>query len=231
MTSLTNQASSFETAMGGPPPTRPAATAPSIVERAVVATLTAWFLAVLGLGWLGVFGQMHHAAVGVIAVAELLGIVAIYYLNPSFRAYVRSISYKHLTIFNVWRFPAGALFLYYGAQGLLPPLFVQNAAWGDILAAGLVPVVLMLPESRGKYLWFQVVGFADFILAVGTGLTLNVMDMPTMSNIAELPLCVIPLFGVPITGAVHIMMLDRLLLAGRRAFPVRLPMGQRGTHP
>ena len=226
MIDMTNQASSFETAMGGPRPTRPAGTAPSTVERAVVATLTAWFFAVLGLGWLGVFGRMHHAAVGVIAVTELLGIMALYYLNSSFRAYVRSISFKHLTIFNVWRFPAGALFLYYGAQGLLPPLFVQNAAWGDILAACLVPVVLMLPESRGKYLWFQVIGFADFILAVGTGLTLNILNTPTMSNIAELPLCVIPLFGVPLTGAVHIMMLDRLLLAGRRASRVRLPAGR-----
>ena len=169
------------------------------------------------------FGRLHQAAVGVIAVAELLGIVAFYYLNPSFRAYVRSISFKHLTIFNVWRFPAGALFLYYGAQGLLPPLFVQNAAWGDILAACLVPVVLMLPEGRGKYLWFQVIGFADFIVAVGTGLTLNILNTPTMSNIAELPLCVIPLFGVPITGAAHVIMLDRLLLAGRRPSRVRLP--------
>lgn len=231
MTGLTNQASSSETLMGEPSPARWATTASGTVERAVVATLTAWFLAVLGLGWLGVFGRMHHAAVGVIAVAELLGIVALYYLNPSFRAYVRSVSYKHLTIFNVWRLPAGALFLYYGAQGLLPPLFVQNAAWGDILAACLVPVVLMLPESRNKYLWFQVIGFADFILAVGTGLTLNVLDTPTMSNIAELPVCLIPLFGVPITGAAHIMMLDRLLLAGRRASRVRPPAGQWGTHP
>ena len=231
MTGLTNQASSPETLMGEPSPARWATTASDTVERAVVATLTVWLLAVLGLGWLGAFGRMHNAAVGVIAVAELLGIVAFYYLNPSFRAYVRSISFKHLTIFNVWRFPAGALFLYYGAQGLLPPLFVQNAAWGDILAACLVPVVLMLPEGRSKYLWFQVTGFADFILAVGTGLTLNLLDTPTMSNIAELPVCLIPLFGVPITGAVHIMMLDRLLLAGRRASRVRPTAGQWGTHP
>ncbi len=34
-----------------------------------------------------------------------------------------------------------------GTRGLLPPLFVQNAAWGDILAASLVPIVLILPES------------------------------------------------------------------------------------
>lgn len=226
MASLTDRAPSFEAAMGEPPPASPADAAFGTVERAMVATLTAWFLAVLGLGWFGVFGQLHHAAVGVIAVAALLGIVALYYLNRPFQAYVRSISFKHLTIFNVWRFPAGALFLYYGAHGLLPPLFVQNAAWGDILAACLVPVVLMLPESRGKYLWFQVIGFADFTLAVGIGLTLNLLDTPTMSNIAELPVCVIPLFGVPITGAVHIMMLDRLLLAGRPASRVCLPLSR-----
>jgi len=226
MTSLTNPASSFGTAKGEPAPAGAAEAPFGVVERLVVATLTAWFLAVLGLGWLGVFGRLHHAAVGVIAVAELLAIVALYYLNQPFQSYVRSIPFKHLTIFNVWRFPAGVLFLYYGNRGLLPPLFVQNAAWGDILAACLVPVVLVLPESRGKYLWFQVVGFADFILAVGTGLTLNVLDTPTMSNIAELPLCIIPLFGVPITGSVHIMMLDRLLLAERRASRARPSSGR-----
>lgn len=183
----------------------------SAVERAVVATLTVWFFGVLGLGSVGVFGRLPHAAPGVIAVAALLGIVALYYLNRPFRSYIRSISFKHLTIFNVWRFPAGALFLHYGARGLLPPLFVQNAAWGDILAACLVPVVLLLPEGRGKWLLFQIIGFADFVVAVGTGLTLNVLGTPGMSNIAELPLVMIPLFGVPITGAVHVMMLDRLL--------------------
>lgn len=226
MTILFNPAVPISAVTGELTPADTSNPAFGIVERRVVAALTAWFLAVLVLGWFGVFGRLHHAAVGVIAVAELLGIVALYYLNPSFRAYVRSISFKHLTIFNVWRFPAGALFLYYGAHGLLPPLFVQNAAWGDILAACLVPIVLMLPESRGKYLWFQVVGFADFILAVGTGLTLNILDTPTMSNIAELPLCIIPLFGVPITGSVHVMMLDRLLLAGRHAARAPAPAGR-----
>ncbi len=191
------------------------------VERVVVATMTIWFFAVLGLGWLGVFGRLHHASVGIIAVAELFGIVSLYCSIRPFRFYVRSISFKHLTIFNVWRFPAGVLFLYFGVRGLLPPLFVRNAAWGDILAACLVPVVLMLPDGRNKYLWFQIIGFADFILAVGTGLTLNLLDTPTMNNIAELPLCIIPLFGVPITGSVHIMMLDQLLLVGRRSPRIR----------
>lgn len=180
------------------------------VERLVVATLSLWFVAVLVLGWAGIFGGLPSAAPGVIAVLQMTGIVALYRLNAPFRAFVRSVPFKHLTIFNIWRLPAGALFLHYGAQGLLPPLFVQNAAWGDIIAALLVPVVLMLPEWRAKWAAFQVVGFADFIIAVGTGVMLNVLDTPGMGNIAELPLVLIPLFGVPITGAVHVIMLDRL---------------------
>ncbi len=192
-----------------------AASASGVVERVMVATLTAWFFAVLGLGWLGVFSRLPTAAIGFGVVASMLGIVALYHFNGPFRAYVRSIPLKHLTIFNVWRFAAGALFLHYGAAGLLPPMFVANAAWGDIVAACLVPVVLMLPEGRGKYLCFAVAGFADFIVAVGTGLTLNALGTPMMSNIATLPLCLIPLFGVPITGAVHVMMLDRLLRPAR----------------
>lgn len=184
--------------------------APARVERLVVATLSLWFLAVLGLGWAGVFAALPRAAPGALAALQTAAIVALYYLNRPFRAFVRSISFKHLTIFNVWRLAAGALFLHYGSQGLLPPLFVQNAARGDILAACLVPVVLVLPEWRAKWAAFQVVGFADFVVAVGTGVTLNVLGTPGMDNIAELPLVLIPLFGVPITGAVHIMMLDRL---------------------
>ena len=50
MIGLTNQASLPGTLMSGPLPARSATAASDSVERIVVATLTVWFLAVLGLG-------------------------------------------------------------------------------------------------------------------------------------------------------------------------------------
>ena len=55
---------------------------------------------------------------------------------------------------------------------------------------------------------FHIIGLADFLLAVGTGLALTLVGTPLMSNIAAYPVVLIPLLGVPVSGAMHVMALD-----------------------
>lgn len=55
----------------------------------------------------------------------------------------------------------------------------------------------------------------DFLIAVGTGLTFSLLQVPMMNVVATYPVALIPLFGVGISGASHIMALD--LLARRKA--------------
>jgi len=56
----------------------------------------------------------------------------------------------------------------------------------------------------------HVFGFADFICAVGTGLTFTLIGDPLMATLTTLPMALIPLFGVGISGASHIVALNAL---------------------
>lgn len=66
------------------------------------------------------------------------------------------------------------------------------------------------PENLSKYVAFHIFGLLDFIVAVGTGLTLTLLETPLIENVAGFPIVLIPLFGVPVTGALHIILLHRL---------------------
>ena len=142
--------------------------------------------------------------------------LVIYYGNSSFRAYIQELHLNYLTLFHIWRIPAALTFFYYGSQHLLPSTFVRNAAWGDLAAGLLVLVVLALPKSTWKYWGFHLFGLADFVTAVGTGLTFSLLQIPTMETITTFPVALIPLFGVGISGASHIMALDILARQKRK---------------
>jgi hypothetical protein len=100
---------------------------------------------------------------------------------------------------------------------LLPAPFVTNAAWGDLIAGGLAPVVVLAARHvaarrrTGAYLAFHLFSFGDFLVAVGTGLTFTVHGDPLMRTLLDTPMALIPLWGVPITGAVSLLALHRLL--------------------
>jgi hypothetical protein len=103
---------------------------------------------------------------------------------------------------------AALLFFYFGGLGLLPERFVLHAAWGDLIAGLAALGVVALPFAISRYLAVHLFGFADFLLAVGTGLYFTLVDPPAMDAIRSLPLALIPLFGVGISGATHIIAFD-----------------------
>ena len=172
-------------------------------------------LAVWGVGaaigsYLGLFGLLPLPWFAALVAIGIILPVTVYYGNPIFRAYIRELSLNDLTIFHLWRIPAALAFFYYGSQQWLPSAFVRNAGWGDLAAGVLVFGVIALPKSNWKYWGFHLFGLADFIVAVGTGLTFSVLQIPEMETIATFPIAIIPLFGVGISGASHIMALDIL---------------------
>jgi hypothetical protein len=137
------------------------------------------------------------------------------------RRLVREIDLAHLTWFNAWRIPAALVFFGVGARGLLPEQFVTNAAWGD-LVAGILAVVVVAVGTRlrgrrrwGAYLGFHVFSFGDFVVAVGTGLTFTLLGDELMRTMLDTPLALIPLWGVPITGAISLLALHRLVTRRR----------------
>lgn len=93
----------------------------------------------------------------------------------------------------------------------MPERFVINAGYGDLVVGFLAPIILLGKPSLRKYIAFRLFGQLDFILAVVTGLIFIVLQVPLMENIATFPIVLIPLFGVPLTGASSIMAIDVLL--------------------
>lgn len=181
------------------------------IERRVVFTLSAWAIVVFLAGYYDLFTKISLNSFALLVVIGIAVPVVVYYRNVNFRFYVSSINPKNLTILHLWRILAGFVFLHYGSQQLLPEQFVINAGYGDLAVGFMVPIVLMLKSNVRKYVVFHIFGLLDFVVAVGTGLTFNFLQVPLMENIATFPIVLIPLYGVCVTGAVSIMTLDVLL--------------------
>ena len=84
------------------------------------------------------------------------------------------------------------------------------AGLGDLLAGVNAATILWRPRTQARYRQIHRFGFADFVVAVGTGLTLTLLHDPRMALLRSLPMALIPLFGVGISGATHIFAFDLL---------------------
>jgi hypothetical protein len=178
--------------------------------RVLLGVLAIWGLAVAAAAETGVYQAMPPLLLApLIALGIVIPVVA-YAMSDRFRAYIAAVGLRPITAFHVWRIAAALVFFWYGAQNLLPEIFVRNAGWGDLVAGVLALLVVILPENRTRYLIFHIVGFADFVVAVGTGLSLFLLNDPRMAAIQTLPMALIPFYGVGISGASHIMAFDLL---------------------
>jgi hypothetical protein len=136
---------------------------------------------------------------------------AMYFLVPPIQRSVDRIGIYRLTLFHIWRLPASLLFFYYGLQAELPPFFWVLAGVGDC-ATGVYALRALKSEPRStQLLRIHVFGSLDFIVALGTGLTYTFLGDSRMRLLTELPMALIPLYGVGISGATHIIALSALL--------------------
>lgn len=181
------------------------------MRKHVLVAISIWTATVLLAGKLGVFTHLPLPSISFLVVSAITAQLLLYYRNRDFQAFVVAINLMHLTVFHLWRIAAGFTFLYYGSQQLLPERFVLNAGYGDLAVGFLVPIILLLGDSTEKYIAFHLFSLLDFIVAVGTGLTFTLLSVPTMATIATFPIVLIPLVGVPITGASSVMAIDVLL--------------------
>lgn len=181
------------------------------------AVVTIWGVVVAVLSLTGWLSRIPLLVLPVLIVAGIAVPLLAVARSPRMRRIVREVDLAHLTWFNAWRVPAAIAFFVVGAQGLLPAQFVTNAAWGDLIAGLLAPVVVLLaarlaarPRIRA-YLAFHIFSFGDFVVAVGTGLTFTLLGDPLMRTLLDTPMALIPLWGVPITGTISVLALHRLL--------------------
>lgn len=187
------------------------------VLRPWALAFAAWGLAVGVLSASGVLSAVPLLVLPTLIAAGIAIPLVVVWRSPATRRFVREVDIAHLTWFNVWRVPAALVFFAVGAQGLLPAQFVTNAAWGDLIAGVLAAVVVVIGlRLRGRarwraYLGFHLFSFGDFVVAVGTGLYFTVAGDELMRTLLDTPMALIPLWGVPITGAISLVALNRLI--------------------
>jgi hypothetical protein len=171
-----------------------------------------WFFAVVlasTSGALGALvGRFMPAYAGLVALGIILPVI-IYRRSAAARAGVDAIGIRALTLMHAWRIPAALLFFYYGAKGALPLAFWLPAGVGDFLAGAYALTLLRGEPSAARYRSVHRLGFADFVSAVGLGLTFTILGDPRMALLTTLPMALIPLFGVGLSGASHIIALTR----------------------
>lgn len=181
------------------------------------AAVTIWGATVTALSLTGGLGRIPLPILPALIAAGIAVPLLTIARSPETRRIVREIDLAHLTWFNTWRVAAAIAFFAVGAQGLLPAQFVTNAAWGDLIAGLLAPVVVLAAAHLAArrriraYLAFHLFSFGDFVVAVGTGLTFTLIGDPLMRTLLDTPMALIPLWGVPITGTISLLALHRLI--------------------
>lgn len=139
-----------------------------------------------------------------------LGIFTAWYLRSSnFRSYIQSLSPAAVTLMHSWR-TAGYAFLVLAAYNILPNLFALPAGWGDIAMGVTAPFVayrLANPAHRRSFIFWQLLGVTDLVLAISLGAAAPFLapNAPTTTPMQMLPLSIIPTFGVPFLLILHII--------------------------
>ncbi len=186
---------------------------PGTSQHGLLIAVVSWGALVIAASATGVLGALGQHFMPGFAILVVIGIVVptvSYCSFPSVRHAVDAIGLRRLTLFHVWRIPAGGLFLYYASSGELPLLFGLIAGVGDVLAGLGAATLLKRQATETQLRRIHLFGFADFITAVGTGLTFTLMNDPLMVTLTTLPMALIPLFGVGLSGASHIIVLSQL---------------------
>jgi hypothetical protein len=190
---------------------------PRWLVPALTATLFVWFAAVVWGAVGGALGAIHPPLIAALVAASIVLPSLAYFSSASLQALATRVGLVPLTALHMWRVPAALAFYAYGLAGELPPLFWVLAGTGDLLAGIYAAGSLRAAPRPGYFERFHLFGFADFVVAVGTGLTYTLIQDPRMAPIAQWPMALIPLFGVGLSGTTHLIAFD--LLRKRRHEP------------
>ena len=174
--------------------------------------LVAWFAFALIGGAMGLFENQSNrigAAVGIAAGVPIVMFVVWFAASDSFRKFAMALNPQTLTLVQFWRI-IGITFVILQARSVLPAIFALPAGYGDIFIGATASVAawkLCNPERRGSFIFWQLLGIADLVTAVGLGTTAGLIDphgIP-MGLMTVLPLSLIPTFLVPLFLIFHVI--------------------------
>ncbi|WP_299492062.1 hypothetical protein [Acaryochloris sp. IP29b_bin.137] len=168
-----------------------------------------WITTVVVAAQSGFLSHIYLPVVSLI-VGTTIALPTIWYMrSQSLQTWIKHVGQRQIVAFHIWRIPAAILFFYFGLRGDLPTVFWVLAGVGDFIAGAYAVFMTVQKHPTLKdYKHFHLIGFVDFVMAVGTGLTYTVLQDPKIATITVLPMALIPLFGVGISGASHLISFD-----------------------
>ncbi len=173
--------------------------------------LAAWAGGVIVGATTGALGRIGDPrAIGAMVAATIVVPAVLYALSPDAKLLADRVGLFRLTVFHAWRMPAGLLFFWLGGHGALPQGFWIPSGLGDFVAGALGMTVLWRRPNAAGYWVIQGFGLADLVLAVGLGMMFALGGDPRMAPVTELPLALIPLFGVGVSVVAHLIAFDLL---------------------
>jgi hypothetical protein len=174
--------------------------------------IVAWFAFALIAGALGLFENQANrigAAVGIAAGVPIVVFALWFAASGSFRKFALSLNPRSLTLVQSWRI-IGFTFVILQARGVLPAIFAWPAGYGDMFigaTASFVAWKFCEPGQRGNFIFWQALGIADLVTAVGLGTTAGLIQAHGVPMVAMtvLPLSLIPTFLVPLFLILHVI--------------------------
>jgi hypothetical protein len=176
------------------------------------ALIAAWFVFALAASALHFYRNAPNRPplpLGLGVITPVLIFLVWYAASPRFREFALSRSPRAVTLAQTWRV-GGFVFIALASYGILPWLFAIPAGLGDI-AVGATAAAVALHRAdrqhRSSFIGWQLFGMADLVTAVFLGTLAGVIaphGVPTTA-MTELPMSLIPTFGVPLFFIFHII--------------------------
>jgi hypothetical protein len=171
-----------------------------------------WFGLALAAGKLHWLQAISPFAVQGIVLGLTTFLLVLYFAVPPVRQRVDQLELRTLVLLHLTRF-IGVYFLVLHTRGELPRELAVPAGIGDIVVATMVLPVVFAPlvpalRLRAITVW-NVVGFLDLLMVIGTITRINLTDPARLRPFTELPLSLLPTFLVPILLASHIVIFVR----------------------
>jgi hypothetical protein len=171
-----------------------------------------WFLLALYASaseWFRNDANRIGLAVAAAAVTPILVFALWFASSEKFRQFVMSLNPQVLTLAQSWRI-VGFTFVLLEARGGLPAIFAWPAGYGDMAIGATATFVawkLANPARRNGFIFWQLLGIADLVNAVGLGTTARLLSPsgPSMVAMTVLPLSLVPTFLVPLFFIFHVI--------------------------
>lgn len=175
--------------------------------------LWSWFAAAAYAGHALVLQRIAAPAIPALGLMAAALLFMTYTRSALLRDWVDGINLRALVLLHLSRL-LGIAYLVLHARGQLSSAFALSAGIGDIaLAAFALPVALAPLDDAGRAraisAW-NIAGLTSSLIVLGGMVRLGFTDPFQLAAFAQLPLCLLPTFFLPLLLATHLLIFARL---------------------